>query len=432
MTVDLDETHDPARRSWVATANRADAAFPIQNLPLGIFSPSDGAPRAGVAIGDQILDLAAGVAAGLIDDVPEAMVAGDTLNALLALGADHATGLRRRLGQLLDASTAPTAHTLLHPAAQCRLHLPARIGDYTDFFAGIHHASAAGALMRPDNPLTPNYKYVPIAYHGRASSVRPSGAVVSRPNGQRVLAANTQPVFGPSQRLDVELELGFFIGRGNAPGVPIPIAAAAGHIAGYCLLNDWSARDVQRWEMAPLGPFLAKNFATTISPWIVTADALRPFRVPAMVRPDGDPAPLDYLADAADQARGGLDITLEIRLATAAMQAQGLAAEVVATSNACHLYWTPAQMVAHHASGGCDLRPGDLLGSGTISGPAAEQRGSLLELTQGGRAPLVLSTGERRSFLEDGDLAELHGICRRAGFVSIGFGPCTGLIVPAP
>jgi fumarylacetoacetase len=429
-----DQTHDPKRRSWVATANRDGADFPIQNLPFGVFSPAGGVPRFGIAIGDSILDVGAISDAGLLTGA--AAEAADTarggaLNALFALPAAVRTELRRQVSALLDAA-APARPELLHDAAACRLLLPTEVRNYTDFFAGIHHARAAGALLAPDNPLPPNYKWVPIAYHGRASSVRASGGDVRRPQGQRPPASggDGRPGFGPSERLDIELEMGFYIGPGNDLGDPIPVAEAGERIVGFCLLNDWSARDIQRWEMVPLGPFLSKSFSTTVSPWVVTSDALRPFRTPAMVRPAGDPAPLDHLLDGADQKSGGLDVELTVWLTTARMRAEGQGPTIIITSNAQYLYWTPAQMVAHHSSGGCNLLPGDLLGTGTISGPTRAQLSSLLELTMGGREPVTLPNGEQRGFLVDGDQITFTARCRRDGFAPIGFGACTGTIIP--
>lgn len=436
----IDATHDPARQSWVPSAN-GHADFPIQNLPFGIFSPKGGAPRGGVAIGEEILDLGAALALGLFDAVAgEAAQAasGATLNAFFALGAQPRQALRGRLVDLLDADGPERARVerqagaLLHRRADCVMHLPAAIGDYTDFYAGISHATNVGKLFRPDNPLLPNYKYVPIGYHGRASSIGVSAGVVRRPNGQRKRADEAEPTFGPSRNLDYELELGVFIGAGNALGEPIPIGAAGEHIAGFCLLNDWSARDIQGWEYQPLGPFLAKNFATTLSPWVVTPEALVPFRVAQPPRPEGDPAPLGYLLDAKDQASGALDITLEVFIETPAMQAKGLAPHRLSCGSSRDLYWTFAQMVAHHAAGGCNLNPGDLLGTGTISGPVPESFGSLLELTQGGRAPIFLASGEERRFLEDGDTIIIRGHAAREGFTSIGFGECRATILPAP
>ncbi len=400
----LDDTHDTARRSWAPGADSGD--FPLHNLPLGIFSPPDGVPRPGIAIGNAVLDLPA---AGLLPLTA-------TLNAFLAEGAAARQELRRAAWRLLEAS-APARPEWLHPLSSCTLHLPCAIGDYTDFFAGIHHATTTGRLLRPDHPLMPNYKYVPIAYHGRASSVRASGAPVHRPSGQRKPARDAEPSFGPSRNLDYEVELGIWIGPGNKPGEPIPIGQAADHIAGFCLLNDWSARDIQGWESQPLGPFLAKSFCTTVSPWIISPEALAPYRCAAMPRAPGDPAPLSYLADPADQAGGGLGLDLEATLATPGASA------VLSRGTARDLYWTAAQMVAHHSSGGCDLRPGDLFGSGTISGPAPGSRGCLLEITEGGRSPVCLPDGTERRFLEDGDTVSLA-----ARFGSAGFGPCVGTV----
>ena len=431
----IDATHDPARESCVVSAN-GHADFPIQNLPFGVFSPPGGAPRGGVAIGDDIFDLRAARDAGLFDGMARRAAeaaAGATLNPLLALGGAARTVLRQRLSDLLSASgERARVAPLLHRAAGCTLHLPAAIGDYTDFFAGINHATNTGRLFRPDNPLLPNYKYLPVAYHGRASSVRPSGGDVRRPNGQRKPATQPAPNFGPARTLDYELELGVWIGPGNPLGEPVAIAEAGAHVAGFCLLNDWSARDIQAWEYQPLGPFLAKSFHTTISPWIVTPEALAPFRAPQSPRPDGDPAPLPHLTDAADQAHGALDIDLEVLLLTARMRADGAVPHRLSSVNARALYWTVAQMVAHHASGGCDLHPGDLFGSGTISGADASAYGSLLEITQGGKQSVALPSGESRRFLEDGDEIVFRAHCRRDGFAGIGFGECRGRIAPAP
>ena len=425
----LDETHDPAARSRVTSADGHDD-FPIQNLPLGIFSTADGPPRGGVAIGDQIVDLSA--ALDLFDG--DALVAaeaaiGPTLNPLLALGAGPRRALRRALFALLRDDADGRIDAALRSAADCTLHLPARIGDYTDFYAGIHHAENIGRQFRPDQPLLPNYKHVPIGYHGRASSVRVSGTPVVRPMGQVKPADVAMPVFRPTARLDFELELGIWIGPGNALGAAVPLAAADAHIAGLCLLNDWSARDIQAWEYQPLGPFLAKNFLTTVSPWLVTAEALAPFRLPPATRPEGDPALLDYLTDAGDRARGAYLIGLQVLLTTAAMRAHGMPPHRLSRVAATSLYWTPAQMVAHHTSGGCDLRPGDLFGTGTISGPEPTARGSLMEIAEGGRTPLTLPTGEMRSFLEDGDELTLQGQARREGYATIGFGSCIGSVV---
>jgi fumarylacetoacetase len=435
----LDQTHDRNRRSWVASAN-GHADFPIQNLPFGIFQPHTGGARGGVAIGDEILDLREALNLGLFSgparEAAEA-ASGTTLNPLMGLGTAARVALRHRLSELLDEKGAERAKVegyatvLLHKAADCALHLPARVGDYTDFYAGINHATNVGRLFRPDNPLLPNYKYVPIGYHGRASSVRPSGGEIVRPQGQRKPATEQFPSFGPSRNFDYELELGIWIGPGNELGRTIPIGRAEDHIVGYCLLNDWSARDVQGWEYQPLGPFLAKNFHTTVSPWIVTPEALAPFRIGQAPRPDGDPRPLDYLWDEQDQAAGALDVVLDVLLLTAGQRAAGADPVRIGGSNTRELYWTPAQMLAHHASGGCNLSPGDLFGSGTISGTTTDSFGSLLEITEGGRKPLALPSGETRRFLEDGDEVVFRAHCRRDGFAPIGFGECRGRVVPA-
>jgi fumarylacetoacetase len=435
----IDNTHSPARRSWVASAN-GHADFPIQNLPFGVFTPPAGAARGGVAIGDEIVDLAAAVELDLLDGAAAKAAqaaSGATLNPLFALGREARVALRRRIGELLDAAGPDRARVeslrsqLLHRTADCRLELPAAIGDYTDFFAGINHATNAGKLFRPDNPLMPNYKYVPIGYHGRASSIVASGTAVRRPNGQRKPANETVPSFGPSRNLNYELELGVWVGPGNALGTPIKIAEAADHIAGFCLLNDWSARDVQGWEYQPLGPFLGKSFSTTVSPWVITPEALAPFRMAQAGRPAGDPAPLPHLLDAADQASGAFDIALEVFLLTPGLTAKGSPPHKLSASNARDLYWTIAQLVAHHSSNGCNLRPGDIFGTGTISGPTDDGLGSLLELSLGGRRTVELPSGESRRFLEDGDTVILRAHCARHGFARIGFGECRGTIVAA-
>ncbi len=422
----LDETHAPGLESWVASAN-GHAQFPIQNLPFGVFSDDRG-PRGGVAIGEAILDLSA--VADLLPGEARALcesAAGPTLNPLLARPAAARRALRRALSAWLAKGAEPRPD-LLRPAVQCRLHMPAAVGDYTDFYAGIHHATNVGKLFRPDQPLMPNYKYVPIGYHGRASSLRPSGGTVKRPSGQRKRPDEAGPSFGPCERLDYELELGVWIGGANELGTPVPINQAGERIAGYCLLNDWSARDLQAWEYQPLGPFLAKNFHTTISPWIVTPEALAPFRVPQAPRPEGDPAPLAYLHDEADQREGALGVELEVWLSTRQMRERGLPPHRLSRGSARDLYWTPAQFVAHHASGGCDLQPGDLFGSGTISAPTPDGLGSLLEISQGGKTPINLPSGEVRRFLEDGDEVAFTAHARREGFATIGFGECRAVI----
>lgn len=422
----VDDTHDPARRSWVDAANDPGGDFPIQNLPFGRFcehgqDPDAGDWRIGVAIGDQVLDLAA---LGLIDTAD--------MNALMGRGADYHQRLRRRLVDGLSSGCDEQARwaAALRPQAAVALGLPCRIGDFTDFYTSIHHARAVGRMFRPEQPLLPNYQWVPIGYHGRGSSVVPSGAAIRRPRGQTCPPGSAVPTVGPSQRLDYELELGALIGRANPLGEPVPLADAEARIFGLTLLNDWSARDLQAWEYQPLGPFLAKNFATSLSPWVVTLAALAPFRAP-FERPPGDPPPLPYLASADNRARGAFDITLEVWLETAHMRRQGTPEIHLSRSNYRDAYWTLAQLVAHHTVNGCNLRGGDLLGTGTLSGPAPDQAGSLLELSQGGRVPVVLGNGEERVFLEDGDAVILRGYCARAGFRRIGFGDCRGTVLPA-
>jgi len=429
----IDSTHDAQRRSWVDSAN-GHADFPIQNLPLGRFSPpGDQVSRPGVAIGDSILDLSS--LAGRSDLAPalRAALQSETLNALMALPAGMRRTLRVLLVELLDADTGPHAaiERALHASAACTFHLPARIGDYTDFYAGIHHATTVGELMRPENPLMPNYKYLPVGYHGRASSIRVSGGDVIRPRGQRRLPDEETPRFEASTQLDYEVEMAIWIGEGNAQGQPIPIGAAAEHIVGFGLLNDWSARDIQRWEYQPLGPFLAKSFASHVSPWIVTSEALAPFRCAPAARGAGDPALLPHLDDAADRSAGALDLRLEVLLLTPTMRAAGLPPAVMGTPRTVDLYWTPAQMVAHHSSNGCNLSPGDMFGSGTISSPFAGGEGSLIERNRGGKEPLALPGAETRTFLEDGDEVIIRGRCEAEGYVPIGFGEVRAVVAPA-
>jgi len=436
MNAMIDETHDPARRSFVSAANDPSGEFPIQNLPLGVFSRGkDGKPSAGIAIGDQILDLHAAHRVGLLPaDIPERTVADSSLNSLFALGPRSLRILRKTVSAALDAGSSGEAalrhaSDLLAPMGACTMHRPTAVPNYTDFYAGIYHAKAAGALLTPENPLPSNYKWVPIAYHGRASSVQVGQGIVRRPIGQRPPSVDGgSPGFGPCDRLDFELEMGFYLSGGNELGNPIPVARASEQIVGYSLLNDWSARDVQRWEMYPLGPFLSKSFATSVSPWVVTADALVPFRISAMVRPHGDPQPLNYLLDENDQKNGGLDIRLKVFLTTEKMRAAKDAPAEILNSNARYLYWTPAQMVAHHTVNGCNLLPGDLIGTGTISGPTDAELSSMLEFTLAGTRPVTLPNGERRGFLLDGDEVRFEGRCSREGFVSIGFGACVGMI----
>jgi fumarylacetoacetase len=439
MTHNLDETHDPARRSFVEDANRPDNDFPIQNLPLGVFSTeADPIARIGAAIGDHVLDLkmASGASERFTQQTRGALQE-TSLNSLFALGLTAMRDLRRTVGDMLDQGSSGNqvrrhASDLLTPMDACTLHLPTRVSNYTDFYAGIYHARAAGALLTPENPLPENYKWVPIAYHGRASSVQVGQGTVRRPLGQRPPAtAGTPPSFGPSERLDFELEMGFYLVSGNRLGKPIPIAEGAQEIAGFSLLNDWSARDIQRWEMYPLGPFLSKSFATSVAPWVVTADALAPFRVAVLPRAEGDPTPLDYLFDAADQVGGGLDVHLHVLLSTEKMRGANEAAFEILTSNAKYLYWTPAQMVAHHTINGCNLQPGDLIGTGTISGPSPAELSSMLEFTSAGSKPVALPNGERRGFLQDGDEITFRGRCSRQGYATIGFGSCVGRIEAA-
>jgi len=433
----IDETHDPRRESWVASA-RGHAEFPIQNLPLGIFTSSGGAARGGVGIGDMIFDLKAGLEAGLFTGEAARAAeagAGPSLNPLMTLGAAPRTALRKRLSTLLSADSPdrakvePLSARLLRHAADCAMQLPAAIGSYTDFFAGIHHARNGGMRRDPNNPLSPNYKYVPVAYHSRASSVRPSGVPIRRPNGQRKLPNEDGPSYGPCRKLDYELELAVWIGPGNALGEPIPIAQAGDHLFGLGLFNDWSARDIQQWESQPLGPFLGKSFGSTVSPWIVTTEALAPFRVAQPTRPAGDPRPLPHLWDEADQREGAFDIALEALLMTEGLRAKGLPPHPMSASNTTDLYWTVAQMIAHHSCNGCNLAAGDLFGSGTISGPTAAGYGSLMELSNDGTRSITLASGETRTFVENGDEVIFRAHCRKAGSATIGFGECRARIV---
>jgi fumarylacetoacetase len=428
----IDATNDPALASWVTSAN-GHRDFPIQNLPLGIFSINDDQRRAGVAIGDFILDVAAIADAGLLDPEWRDDLCQPVLNAWLARGAGDHSELRKRLsGLLTDVRQRDSLEVNLVGQSEATMHLPCVIGDYTDFYVGIHHATNVGKQFRPDNPLLPNYKYVPIGYHGRASSVRPSGEPVIRPNGQRKPPNAEAPEYGPSARLDYELELGIWIGRGNELGQPIPIHEAGDHIAGYCLLNDWSARDIQAWEYQPLGPFLAKNFLTSVSPWVVSPQALAPFRKAMTRRSGGDPEPLPYLDDSGDRRSGALGIQLEVTLSTERMRAEGVVPYILSRGSAdAAMYWSAAQIVAHHSSNGCNLQPGDLIGTGTLSTDSAGGLGSLLEISEGGQQPLQLQTGETRSFLEDGDEVVLRAWCEAEGTVRIGLGECVGRVAPA-
>jgi fumarylacetoacetase len=427
----IDHTHDAAAISWVEGAD-AHADFPVQNLPLGIFSTANKERRVGMAVGDSVLDLSGMVEDRLLPGNLRAALGAGTLNALFALSASDRISLRHAVfAHLTELSSRMEVLPHLYPAQACIMHLPFAIGDYTDFYVGIHHATNIGKQFRPDNPLLPNYKYVPIGYHGRASSVRLSGTPVVRPKGQRKPPYSEGPGYGPTYRLDYELELGVWIAGENALGEPVPIGKAASRIGGLCLLNDWSARDLQAWEYQPLGPFLAKNFLTSVSPWVITAEALAPFRVAQPPRPAGDPAPLPYLLDAADQAEGAFALTLETWIATQRMREAGIPPHRLGTGPATSMYWTVAQMVAHHTANGCNLMPGDLLGTGTISTPDTSGLGSLMELSQGGNSPVTLPDGEERSFLEDGDELILSARAARDGFRSIGFGLCSGVVEAA-
>ncbi|MEX2218470.1 MAG: fumarylacetoacetase [Phycisphaerales bacterium] len=456
----VNETHDPGLRSWVESANEPQTDFPIQNLPFCQFDlPQLDHGPVGVVIGDRLLRLDVLVAAGVFgeigDTLKEAAVEHMLDGIMIRPFSDVMPRLRSRLCELLRADNPLLRdNTSLRSSAlisldEAKFLRPSLIPNYTDFYASIHHARTVGSMFRPDNPLLPNYKHIPIGYHGRASSIVASGTDIRRPRGQQSppedpaaeRRATQTPGFGPSKMLDYELEVGFFVGPGNELGRPIPIGEAESHIFGLCLVNDWSARDIQKWEYQPLGPFLAKSFATTISPFIVTMEALEPFRVPAFRRPEGDPRPLPYLWSDADQARGAIDLTLEVWLQSEQMRARGLSPVLLSKSNSFKdLYWTPAQLLTHHASNGCNLQPGDLLASGTVSGPGATERGCLLELTwdgtgEGGkprpRKPLQLPSGETRTFLADGDEVIFKGYCERDGFRRIGFGECRGRVLPA-
>jgi fumarylacetoacetase len=444
MTPRVNATHDPGLRSWVDSANAPDTDFPIQNLPLGVFRRvGRGEPfRVGVAIGDRIVDLgrhreqgrkpADGGAAPRLSEAALDACREPSLNAFMSMGHAAAGALRAHLSSALCEGSADQAQleACLVPQSDAEFAVPATIGDYTDFYASIHHATAVGKQLRPENPLLPNYRWIPIAYHGRSSTIRVSGQDFHRPVGQRFARDAAAPEVGPTRRLDFELEVGIFMGRGNAPGTAIAIENAESHVFGLCLLNDWSARDIQGWEYQPLGPFLAKNFATTISPWIVTLEALAPFRAP-FERPAADPQPLAYLQDPAAAAAGAFDVELEVSLLTASMRERDAHPVRLAHSNFRHAYWTVAQMVAHHTVGGCELRPGDLFGSGTMSGPEPAQAGSLLELSAGGRQAIAVGESESRRFLEDGDRVVLRAWCERAGRRRIGFGSAEATVLPA-
>lgn len=469
MPYPIDDTHDPKLTSWIDCTDDSD--FPIQNLPLGLIrlpDPDDDDDEGSwiesvvTRVGDTVVDLSACVNAGVLkpdnkkfaDDFEVYIGDGGILNAL---GDPDVTpgfraALRQAVSKLLRKDTKALRdnkelrNDALIPAAEVDHILPFLIGDYTDFYASVHHATNVGSMFRPDNPLLPNYKWIPVGYHGRASSVVISGTPITRPTGQQSPPEDTgSPAFGPCTMLDYELEVGLFLARGNPLGSSITLAEAEEHMLGLCLLNDWSARDLQKWEYQPLGPFLAKSFATTVSPWVVTMEALAPFRAPRFERPAGDPAPLPHLDHERDRSAGAVDLTLEVHLTTRQMRDKGTPPHRLSRGNFKDMYWTLAQMLTHHASNGCNMRPGDLLGSGTVSGPSRDARGCLLELTWDGdpwanppvsaptteRTPITLPTGETRKFLEDGDEIILKGYCERAGYRRIGFGECRGIIQPA-
>lgn len=435
----MNKTHDPALTSWIESANSPDTDFPIQNLPFGVFSrKGDSERRVGVAIGDQIVDIGESLSANLWSGKARDVARWcdrPSLNELMQAPRDSLSQFRARLSELLtgtpgdDSVINPLPPGALVPMADAVMFQPAEIGDYTDFYASIYHATNVGKIFRPDSPLLPNYKYVPIGYHGRASSIVISGAEVTRPNGQMLPSGAKDPTFAPTEMLDYEAEVGFFVGRGNDLGKPVPIDQAEERLFGICLVNDWSARDIQSWEYQPLGPFLSKSFATTISPWVVTWEALEPYRVPAFFRPPGDPQPLAYLNSEKDRNEGGIDLTIEVYIRSMLMREGRLRPSRLSAASLADMYWTAAQMLTHHTSNGCNLRPGDLFASGTISGPDKGSQGCMLELTRRGTEPVVLPTGEERKFLHDGDEIILRAYFQREGAARIGLGECAGLIV---
>ena len=437
--MELNHTHNPKTQSWLASANEAGADFPIQNLPFGVFrrTRTQEAFRGGVAIGDQIIDLAAASHTPLFEGPPQLAAqacAGPSLNDFLAMGPVAWRALRHALFEALqhgaNANTVGALHGCMVPQSAAEYSVPTRIGNYTDFYTSIHHARNVGRVIRPDDPLTPNFQWLPIAYHGRASSVVISGTPFHRPMGQAMPPGAKAPVYGPCLRLDFELEMGFYVGPGNAMGQPIALDQAEDHIFGMCLLNDWSARDHQFWEMAPLGPFLGKNFCTSVSPWIVTMEALAPYRVP-FAHPADEPQPLPYLDAPANREHGGVDVQLEVLLETVQHRAKAIAPDRLSATSFRHQYWTIAQMITQHTVGGCNLQTGDLMGTGTISGPTPAEAGAIVELSQGGTRTIDLpGTGEQRRFLEDGDNVILHGWCEKPGAARIGFGQCRGEILP--
>lgn len=433
----LNETHDPKLKSWVEIANQPSCEFPIQNLPYGVFRRRGSAEsfRPGVAIGDQILGLRCLYESNLIDGASKkalSVCTGTTLNDLMALGSESWSALRLELSRILRAGAAleDKLRPLLVPQDQAEYAMPARIGDYTDFYASVYHATSVGKLFRPDNPLMPNYKWVPIGYHGRASSISITGQKLLRPVGQLMAKGAAEPTVGPCKRLDYELEIGIFMGLGNELGTRIALDQAEKHVFGLCILNDWSARDIQAWEYQPLGPFLAKNFASTISPWVVTLEALEPFRT-ALERPDTDPQPLPYLASERNCAEGAFDVQLQALITTEKSRASGAEPAVLSQSSFRHAYWSIAQLVTHHTVNGCNLEPGDLLGTGTQSGPTDAEAGSLIELTSGGQKLIDLPWGEKRGFLLDGDEIIMRAWCQKHGYPRIGFGSVSGTVLPA-
>ncbi len=437
MTYEINETHDPNLKSWIESANAPDTDFPIQNLPFCIFNhfvDDDLNFCVGVAIGDKILNLTNCIESGLIDEEKYESLYDcyDSLNELSRHSKDILE-LRKLVSQMLREDFENKDEVAKHLFSRSKVNFlnPFEIGDYTDFYCSIFHATNVGAMFRPDNPLLPNYKYIPIGYHGRASSIVVSGTDVKRPKGQNRADADAPPVFIPAKNLDYEMEVGFFVGKGNTLGESIPIENAEEHIFGLCLVNDWSARDIQAWEYQPLGPFLAKNFATTVSPFVVTMEALAPFRVPAFERDADDPQPLDYLNGEQNRKFGGFDIKLEVYIQTPKMRDENIEPFMLSRSNMKDLYWTIGQMLTHHASNGCNLQTGDLMATGTVSGREKDERGCLLELTWRGKEPIELPNGEQRRFLEDGDEIIMKGFCEREGFRRIGFGECRGKILPA-
>jgi fumarylacetoacetase len=435
----MNQTHDPALTSWVESANSPDTDFPIQNLPFGVFSRRGEAERrVGVAIGSQIVDIGESLSANLwtgeARDVAR-LCDRPTMNELMQASKESLSQFRARLSELLsgtpgdESAIDPLPPGALVPMADTEMRMPATIGDYTDFYASIYHATNVGKLFRPESPLLPNYKHVPIGYHGRASSIVVTGAEVARPSGQTLPTGSTTPTFGPSQMLDYEAEVGFFVGKGTELGKPVRLDAAEDHIFGICLVNDWSARDIQSWEYQPLGPFLSKNFATSISPWVLTWEALEPYRVPAFFRPPGDPAPLQYLSSEENRSAGGIDLTIEVFIRSMLMREGHLRPSRLSEASLADMYWTAAQMLTHHTSNGCNLQAGDLLASGTVSGPEPGSQGCMLELTRRGAQPITLPTGEERKFLHDGDEIIMRAYFQREGAARIGLGECSGLIV---